>query len=241
MLKDLLIIDIETVPMVAEYAMLDDNWKNLWWDKVSKTVSQDSTPEESWKRRAGILAEFGKIVCISTAYFYENEDRQLSLRVKSIYGDDEKQLLLDFLELCNKVFKHNKNFQFAGHNIKEFDIPYICRRLMINKIEMPEYFWLHDKKPWEVKFFDTLNWWKFGDNKNYISLHLLANVLQIPTSKGDIDGSMVQNVYYKDHNLQRIVAYCQRDVIVTANIILCFKGLPILTDNQVLLVDEGSK
>ena len=166
---------------------------------------------------------------------------QLSLRVKSIFGDDEKQLLLDFLELCNKVLKHNKNFQFAGHNIKEFDIPYICRRLMINKIEMPEYFWLHDKKPWEVKFFDTLNWWKFGDNKNYISLHLLANVLQIPTSKGDIDGSMVQDVYYKDRNLQRIVAYCQRDVIVTSNIILCFKGLPILTDNQVLFVDEGSK
>ena len=193
MLKDLLIIDIETVPMVADYAMLDDNWKTLWWDKISKTVSEDSTPEESWKRRAGILAEFGKIVCISTAY------------------------------------------------IKEFDIPYICRRLMINKIEMPEYFWLHDKKPWEVKFFDTLNWWKFGDNKNYISLHLLANVLQIPTSKGDIDGSMVQDVYYKDRNLQRIVAYCQRDVIVTSNIILCFKGLPILTDNQVLFVDEGSK
>ena len=214
MLKDLLIIDIETVPMVADYAMLDDNWKTLWWDKISKTVSEDSTPEESWKRRAGILAEFGKIVCISTAYF---------------------------LELCNKVLKHNKNFQFAGHNIKEFDIPYICRRLMINKIEMPEYFWLHDKKPWEVKFFDTLNWWKFGDNKNYISLHLLANVLQIPTSKGDIDGSMVQDVYYKDRNLQRIVAYCQRDVIVTSNIILCFKGLPILTDNQVLFVDEGSK
>lgn len=127
-------------------------------------------------------------------------------------------------------------FTFAGHNIKEFDIPYICRRMIINGLPLPACLQLHNRKPWEVKMMDTLNWWKFGDNKNYISLDLLAEVLQIPTSKTDINGSMVQEVYYKEKNLSRIVSYCERDVVVTANIILRFMQLPILKENQVLVV-----
>ena len=134
------------------------------------------------------------------------------------------------------MYQHNRQFQFAGHNIKEFDIPYICRRLLINRLPLPEYLQLHDKKPWEVKMFDTLNWWKFGDNKNYVSLHLLANVLGIPSSKSDIDGSMVQDVYYKDHDLPRIAAYCQRDVVVTANVILRFLDKPLLEEDKVVVV-----
>ena len=134
------------------------------------------------------------------------------------------------------MYQHNRNFQFGGHNIREFDIPYICRRLLINRLRLPEYLQLHDKKPWEVKMFDTLNWWKFGDNKNYVSLHLLANVLGIPTSKSDIDGSMVQDVYYREKNLPRIVAYCQQDVIVTANVILRFKDMPLLTSDRITVV-----
>lgn len=236
MLKDLLLIDIETVPMVEEFSMLQPEWQLLWIGKISKTVPENITPEVSWKNKAGILAEFGKIICISTAYFYEDDNRNQCIKIKSIYGDDEIEVLKSFVELCDKMYKHNKNFQFGGHNIKEFDIPYICRRLMINKLAMPEYLWLHDRKPWEVKMFDTLNWWKFGDNKNYITLHLLASVLNIPTSKSDIDGSMVQEVYYKEKNLQRIVEYCQRDVVVCANIVLCFKGLPLLTDDKVNVV-----
>ncbi len=236
MLTELLLLDIETVPQFPAFADMDPGWQSLFLDKISKTVPEGMEPSESYRKKAGILAEFGKIICISTAFFYENEEKQLSLKMKSIYGNDEVEILRVFTELCNKMQQHHRNFQFGGHNIKEFDIPYICRRLLINGLPLPECLQLHDKKPWEVKMFDTLNWWKFGDNKNYVSLHLLANVLGIPTSKSDIDGSMVQDVYYKEKNLLRIVEYCQRDVVVTANVILRFKNLPLLTEDKVMVV-----
>lgn len=236
MLKDLLLIDIETVPMVSNFNQLNEDWQKLWWHKVSKTLPETTNAEESWKQKGGILAEFGKIICISTAYFFEDENRKMCLKMKSIYGDDEKKLLTEFVDLCKRFYKHNKNFQFAGHNIKEFDVPYICRRIMINDIALPQFLWFHERKPWEVKMFDTLNWWKFGDNKNYTSLHLLATVLNIPTSKDDIDGSKVQEVYYVEKNLQRIVHYCEKDVMVVANIILKYKGLPLLKTDDVLIV-----
>jgi uncharacterized protein YprB with RNaseH-like and TPR domain len=236
MITELLLLDIETVPCAASFAELDSGWQSLFCDKIAKTVPEDLEPAQSYRKKAGILAEFGKIICISTAFFYENESKQLSLKMKSISGNDEVEILRNFTDLCNKMYKHNRQFQFGGHNIKEFDIPFICRRLLINRLPLPEYLQLHDKKPWEVKMFDTLSWWKFGDNKNYVSLHLLANVLGIPTSKSDIDGSMVQDVYYQDHDLPRIVAYCQRDVVVTANVILRFKDLPLLTEDRVMIV-----
>ncbi len=236
MITELLLIDIETVPCFPSFAGMDSNWQILFRDKVSKTVPEDMDPEEIYRKKAGILAEFGKIVCISTALFYEEEDKALSLKIKSIYGDDEVEILRSFTELCNRMYQHNRQFQFAGHNIKEFDIPYICRRLLINRLPLPEYLQLHDKKPWEVKMFDTLNWWKFGDHKNYVSLHLLANVLGIPSSKSDMDGSMVQDVYYKDQDLPRIATYCQHDVLVTANVILRFLNKPLLDKDRMVIV-----
>lgn len=236
MITELLLLDIETVPQYPSFAGMDSNWQGLFRDKVAKIVPEDMDSEEGYRKKAGILAEFGKIVCICTAFFYEDENKGLSLKMKSIYGDDEVEILRNFTDLCNKMHQHNRQFQFAGHNIKEFDIPYICRRLLINRLPLPEYLQLHDKKPWEVKMFDTLNWWKFGDNKNYVSLHLLANVLGIPSSKSDIDGSMVQDVYYKDHDLPRIAAYCQRDVVVTANVILRFLDKPLLEEDKVVVV-----
>lgn len=235
MLKDLLLIDIETVPVRENYDELTETWQQLFTQKVSKTVPETITIEDVWKQKAGILAEFGKIICISTAYFFEDEKGNLQLKVKSIFGHNEYELLQQFLELCNKMYKHNKQFYFAGHNIKEFDIPYICRRIIINDLPLPEYLWLHERKPWEVKMFDTLSWWKFGDNKNYTSLHLLATALNIPTSKNDIDGSKVQEVYYVEKNLERIVNYCQKDVIVCANIILRYKALPLLTQENIVI------
>ncbi len=236
MITELLLLDIETVPQYPSFDRMDSNWQTLFHDKIAKTVPEDMDMEEGYRKKAGILAEFGKIICISTAFFYEDEQNGLCLKMKNIYGDDEVAVLSIFTDLCNKMYQHNRQFRFAGHNIKEFDIPYICRRLLINRMPLPEYLQLHDKKPWEVKMFDTLNWWKFGDNKNYVSLHLLANVLGIPSSKSDIDGSMVQNVYYKDHDLPRIAAYCQRDVVVTANVILRFLDKPLLTDERVVVV-----
>ena len=236
MISNLLLLDIETVPMVQNFDELNETWQQLWIDKISKSLPENTLPNDSWKMRGGIMAEFGKIVCISTGYFYEDENRNKCFKIKSISGEDETQLLKDFTPVCVKFFKLNKNFIFGGHNIREFDIPYICRRMLINNLPLPEYLWLHEKKPWEIKMFDTLTWWKFGDNKNYTSLNLLANVLNIPTSKTDIDGSMVQDVYYNNKDLPRIVAYCQKDVIVVANIILKFKNLPLLKDENTIIV-----
>ena len=236
MLTELLLLDIETVPLFSSFGEMDSVWQDLFLQKIAKTVPEGTDPIDSYRKKGGILAEFGKIICISTAFFYEDSEKQFSLKMKSIHGDDEVEILRIFTVLCDKMYLQHRNFQFGGHNIKEFDIPFICRRLLINRLPLPEYLQLHDKKPWEVKMFDTLNWWKFGDYKNYVSLHLLANVLGIPTSKSDIDGSMVQDVYYKEKNLKRIVDYCQRDVVVTANIILRFMDLPILTENNVMVV-----
>ncbi len=236
MLTDLLLIDIETVPQYKSFNLLNTEWQGLWCDKISKTMPENFDASEAYHKKAGILAEFGKIICISTAVFTVDEQHNLQLRIKSFYNNDEQNILTTFFEICGKMHKQNKQFQFAGHNIKEFDIPYICRRALINQINLPEYLQLHDKKPWETKMLDTLNWWKFGDNKNFISLNLLANVLNVPTSKTDIDGSMVQQVYYEENNLQRIVEYCQRDIVTTANIILRYHNKPLLSNNNITIV-----
>lgn len=236
MLTELLLLDIETVPQFPSFAGLDPGWKSLFSGKISKTVPEGHDPEEIYRSKAGIFAEFGKIICISTAFFCENGDQSLSLRMKSFSGHDEVQILRDFTDLCYKMQQQQPQFQFAGHNIKEFDIPFICRRLLINGVPLPHCLQLHDKKPWEVKMFDTLNWWKFGDHKNYISLHLLASVLGVPTSKTDMDGSMVQDVYYRENDLPRIVEYCQRDVVATANVILRFHSRDLLKEENVSVV-----
>ena len=235
MLKDLLFIDIETVPAVPSFTELDPVWQSLFCDKISKTVPEDMEPSEAYRKKAGILAEFGKIICISTAFLYQDEG-EWRLKIKSIAGDHEVEILRIFTDLCDKLYKINSNFQFAGHNIREFDIPYIGRRMLINHLSLPHYLNIQDKKPWEIKMVDTMNWWKFGDHKNYVSLHLLAHVLGIPTSKTDMDGSMVQDVYYQEKDLPRIINYCQQDVIVTANIVLRFQNLPILNPENIQIV-----
>jgi DNA polymerase elongation subunit (family B) len=233
---NLLILDIETVPQMPHFEDLTPEWQQLWCDKISKTVPENTTPAEAYPLRAGILAEFGKVVCISTGFFYEDENRQLCFKIKSLSGDDEKALLEDFIQITDKFYQRNRQFEFAGHNIREFDIPYLCRRMLINRIPLPEYLQIHGAKPWEIRMLDTLQWWKFGDFKNYISLHLLATVLGVPTSKTDMDGSMVQDVYYKEKDLPRIVEYCQRDIVVVANVILRFRNKPLLKDEQVVVV-----
>jgi 3'-5' exonuclease len=237
MLTDLLLLDIETVPAFPSFTDMDTVWQDLFCDKISKTVPEDMEPEEAYRKRAGILAEFGKVICISTAFFHKDDSGNWHLKMKSLYGDDEVEVLRIFTELCDKMYGINKNFRFAGHNIREFDIPYIGRRLLINGMALPPYLQIQDKKPWELKMLDTMGWWKFGDHKNYVSLNLLAHVLGIPSSKTDMDGSMVQDVYYLQKDLHRIVDYCQRDVVVTANIILRFQNQPLLEPGNITIVN----
>jgi predicted PolB exonuclease-like 3'-5' exonuclease len=198
-------------------------------------IAPETDGAEGYAARAGIYAEFGKIICISVGHFHQEHDRY-HLRVKSFYGDEEKEVIDAFLNLADQYAARKKELLFAGHNIREFDIPYICRRAIINQCHLPDILQLHNLKPWEVRMVDTLHLWRFGDHKHYTSLKLLAAILGIPTPKDDIDGSMVAETYWKDHDLQRIAIYCQKDVITVAQLLLRFKGLFLLQDDQVATV-----
>ncbi|WP_343674661.1 ribonuclease H-like domain-containing protein [Chitinophaga sp.] len=210
--------------------------QSLWLEKITKTAPDSAEGEDLYAERAGIYAEFGKIICISVGFFTV-ENGRYQLRIKSIYHDDEKILLSSFLELVNKFYIKNPKFQFAGHNIKEFDIPFICRRSVIHQLSLPPALQLHNLKPWEVPMLDTMQLWRFGDFKNYTSLKLLTAILGIPTPKDDIDGSMVAKVYYEEVNgLERIVTYCQKDVVAVGQLLMRFKGVPLVEEGDVVYI-----
>lgn len=234
-LDQLLLLDIETTPAVSALEQLSDEMQQLWREKIAKTAPESASPETAYADRAGIYAEFGKIVCISVGFF-SVENNQYQLRLKSFYNDDEAVVLSGFLELINKFYAKHPRFQFAGHNIKEFDIPFICRRSVIHQLSLPQPLQLHGFKPWEVPMLDTLQLWRFGDFKHYISLKLLTAVMGIETPKDDIDGSMVGKVYWEQKDLERIAAYCQKDVLAVARLLLKFKRLPALSPENVVIV-----
>ena len=231
-LPNILFLDIETVPQLEFFTDLPEEAQQLFADKTQYQRKDDVTPEEFYNR-AGIWAEFGKIICISVGYFtIKNAERQF--RTKSIIGE-EKQLLEEFNDLVKTHFS-NPAFVFCGHNIKEFDIPYMCRRMLINGINIPEKLQLFGRKPWEIPHLDTLELWKFGDYKHYTSLKLLTHVLNIPSPKEDIDGSEVHNVYYNEKNIDRIAKYCERDVVAVAQIFLRMRNEPILKESEIFSV-----
>lgn len=220
-IEHFLLLDIETVPQQPHFHLLDEHWQQLWTEKAARyPYVSDKPPETSYTERAAILAEFGKIICISTGYFYFNKHKHLCLHVHTLCGHNEKALLEQFLLLTQQFNRKKKIFEFAGHNIKEFDIPYICRRMTVHGLPLPGYLQLNGQKPWETQIFDTLTWWKFGDYKNYISLKLLTAVLGLPSAKEGMDGSMVQEVYYKEQDLSKIAVYCAGDVAAVAGIVL---------------------
>lgn len=231
-LPNILFLDIETVPQSEFFNDLPKDAQQLFADKTQYQRKDDLTPEEFYDR-AGIWAEFGRIICISIGYCtIKNAERQF--RTKSIIGE-EKQLLEEFNDLVKTHFS-NPAFVFCGHNIKEFDIPYMCRRMLINGINIPEKLQLFGRKPWEIPHLDTLELWKFGDYKHYTSLKLLTHVLNIPSPKEDIDGSEVRNVYYNEKNIDRIAKYCERDVVAVAQIFLRMRNEPILSDSEIFSV-----
>jgi predicted PolB exonuclease-like 3'-5' exonuclease len=233
--NQVLFIDIETVPQYAEFDQVPDTWKDLWQKKAASLLrSREDETIESIYPRAGIYAEFGKIVCISCGFLQGSGD-QRKLVIKSLSGDNEAQLLAEFSTILEKWNNGtgNEARYLCAHNGKEFDFPYLCRRMIINNIPLPSLLNIAGKKPWEITHLDTLELWKFGDFKNYTSLNLLATALSIPTPKDDIDGSMVWEVYWKERNLDRIVAYCQKDVITLARIFLRLQSEPGIDEHQV--------
>lgn len=236
-LPKIMFLDIETVPQTSDYTELPEDLAHLWEDKFNlihkrmpEKYGEETTAAEGFNTSAGIYSEFGKIVCISVGFIHFL-GTEMYFRAKSFCGDDEKQLLTDFNRLINK-FCVTKEQTLCGHNIKEFDIPYICRRMLINGLPLPPIFQIAGKKPWEISFIDTLELWKFGDYKNYTALKLLTAVFGIPTPKDDIDGSQVAHVYYKEKDINRIAVYCQKDVVATAQVFLRMNGWDLIkTDN----------
>ncbi|WP_289060114.1 3'-5' exonuclease [uncultured Zobellia sp.] len=228
-LEYILFLDIETVPEQPNFDALDEEKKELWEQKSRYQRKEDYTAEEFYDR-AGIWAEFGKIVCISVGYFRVNGETK-TFRTTSFYGEEDK-LLKEFKNLLNGHFSSTKHL-LCGHNAKEFDFPYIARRMIIHGIELPYKLNLFGKKPWEIPHLDTMELWKFGDYKNFTSLKLLANILGIPSPKQDIDGSMVREVYYEEKDLDRIVTYCELDVVTTAQVFLRLRGDELLDDSNI--------
>jgi len=231
-LEHILFLDIETVPQSEHFEELDETTQQLWEAKTAFQRKEEITPEDFYER-AGIMAEFGKIICISVGFFRTKGDNR-QFRVTSFYGQEET-ILKDFKNLLETHFDRPEHL-LCAHNGKEFDFPYIARRMIISGIEVPSKLKLFGKKPWEIAHLDTMDLWKFGDYKNYTSLKLLAHVLGIPSPKDDIDGSQVRQVFYEEKNIDRIIEYCEKDTITVAQIFLRFRNDHILSEDEILSV-----
>ena len=231
-LEHILFLDIETVPIEENFNSLDAEMQQLWELKTQYQRRDEYTPEDFYER-AGIWAEFGKIVCISVGYFTFKGDIR-NFRVTSFFGE-EATILKDFNNLLSNHFNQPQHL-LCGHNAKEFDIPFIARRMIINQIPIPNKLNLFGKKPWEIPHLDTLELWKFGDYKHFTSLKLLTKILGIPSPKGDIDGSQVGHVFHVEKNIDRIVTYCEKDTIAVAQIFLRLRREELLVDDEVLHV-----
>jgi DNA polymerase elongation subunit (family B) len=231
-LRDILFLDIETVATTDNFQVLDDRLKVQWARKASFLKRDEGiTDEDLFNQRAGIYAEFGKVVCVVVGKFFDTESGEMGLKTKGYVDHDEKKLLLELKSMLERL---DSSVRLCAHNGKEFDFPYLSRRMLVNGISLPTVLNQSGRKPWETPHLDTLEMWKFGDHKHYTSLDLLAAIFNIPSSKSDMDGSQVNTVYHRDKNLEKIKIYCANDVVVLAQLFLKIKGLPEMDMQHVL-------
>ena len=230
-LQKVLFLDIETVPQVYEYIDVDEKTKELFEQKTRFQKNNENTFENLYNEKGGILAEFGKIVCISVGMMHENNLNR-SIRIKSFSHEDEETLLLQFKKLLDEYY-NTPYHVLCGHNAKEFDFPYICRRMLIHGIRLPKILDISGKKPWEIHHIDTMELWKFGDYKAYTSLALLCHVFNIPTPKDDISGADVARVYFEEKDLQRIVKYCEKDVVALIQLLLKMQNEQLIEESNI--------
>lgn len=230
-LEKILFLDIETVPQTYKFGDLDEVTAKLYLDKNRFAMERDKLSPDQVYEKAGVFAEFSKIICISCGFVQQN-GKERKIRIKSFSGDDEKSLLTDFVKMIESHFS-SSNSILCGHNAKEFDFPFIARRLLVNRIDIPFVLDLAGKKPWEIAHLDTMELWKFGDYKHYTSLNLLCHIFEIPSPKGDISGADVARVYYEDAGLSRIVAYCQNDVVALIRLFLRFRNEEVISDENI--------
>lgn len=230
-IEEVLFLDIETVPLAPEYAGLTEKWQELWEHKMQFQIDNGEPVEELYER-AGIYAEFGRIICISAGYVTYKKG-EIFFRVKSFYDNDEKNLIQNFFNAWDKFSRAGKR-RLCAHNGQEFDFPYIARRALVNNLNLPKILDIAGSKPWEVKdqLIDTLQLWKFGDYKHYTSLSLLCELFNIPTPKDDIDGSQVAKIYWEENDIDRIIRYCEKDTLAVANLLLKYKG------DQIILMEN---
>lgn len=224
-IENILFIDIETAPVQYQYSELSETTKELW-DKKMLYV-KDSTPEEHYAK-AGIFAEFAKVVCIGLGFMSQGK-----FRTKAIAGENEKDILIEFSKLMQTHFYKEEHF-LCAHNGKEFDYPFLCRRLLLNQLPLPKLLQIQGFKPWNVKHLDTMEMWRFGDIKNFTSLNLLAHIFNIPSPKDDIDGSQIAQVFYEEKNIERIKTYCIKDVVTLIRIYQCLKGLSPIQNEEIV-------
>ena len=224
----ILFFDIETVPLTYEFKDLEERAQGLWDRKTRFLQERDNLSPDELYEKAGIYAEFGKVVCISMGFVLQ-KGGETQIRVKSIANENEKILLQEYIDLLNSYY-NSPDFLFCAHNGKEFDIPFLCRRILINGLKLPFMLNVAGKKPWEIKHLDTMELWKFGDFKNYTSLDLLTYIFNIPTPKDDMDGSQVAKVFYEEKNLDRIIHYCEKDVIATIQLFRKYQGDSIIDE-----------
>lgn len=228
-LERVLFLDIETAPQVYKFSELDENSKKMFEAKTKFLQNGEKLFDDLYDERSSIYAEFGKIICISVGFIHESRTGR-QIRMKSFYHDDEETLLKQFVNLLNDNPKYSI---LCGHNAKEFDFPYICRRLLINGIKLPDVLNIAGKKPWEIAHLDTMELWKFGDYKAYTSLALLCHVFNIPTPKDDISGADVARVYYEEKDLERIKVYCEKDVVALMQLFLKMKGDSLVDESEI--------
>jgi DNA polymerase elongation subunit (family B) len=227
--ENILFIDIETVPLSPSFSMLPATYQKLWEKKAALLRNIEGESPEKLYDRAGIYAEFGKVVCVSTASL-----RSGIITCRSFYGDDELGLLVGFNSFLKEFFGKREQI-LCAHNGKEFDFPYLSRRMLINGIELPAGLDIAGKKPWEVNLLDTMELWKFGDYKSYTSLALLTAVFNIPSPKDDIDGSDVGRVYWQEHDTDRIARYCEKDAVAVVQLFLKYQGRNIIPPESILI------
>ncbi len=235
--KKLLFIDIETAALHKSFKDLDPVWQSLWEKKALNLAGGDSSvnADELYEQRAAIYSEFGKVIVIGLGYFHLNEEKQTELRVTSLKGHDEAQLLSSFQKLM--ATKFHQGYFLCAHNGKEFDYPYLCRRMTVHGIQLPDVLKLEGKRPWEVPHLDTMEMWKFGDRKSFTSLQLLTTLLGVASPKDDIDGSMVNEVYHGSGDIDRIARYCMNDVAATAQVFLKLQQLPLIPPELISFID----
>jgi len=230
----ILFFDIETVPLEQNYDDLNEKTQNLWDKKTRFLQEREGVNAERIYDKAGIYAEFGKVICISVGFVLHKGGEE-QIRLKSFFAKEEKTLLQEFIDLLNGYY-NSSQYYFCAHNGKEFDIPFLSRRILINGLKLPHLLNNAGKKPWDIKHIDTMDLWKFGDFKHYTSLELLTHIFNIPTPKDDIDGSQVAKVYYEDKDIDRIVNYCEKDVVATIQLFRRYQGEPLINEDMIHVI-----